>query len=252
MKLVIDRRENAVIEMIASMHPSFSKESRVVIETQSGKHNVDVEIAVLTLGDILIARDDETAVLIERKSFRDFVVSIRNNRLWEQLLGMMRAEEVRGLPIKRKLLAVHGNFSDYLFHHGEEHAESVEKFWSSMMGAILTTFFVYGIPLVMMENDDAFYAFLVTELKREIDGKNDDVPESRWYRDWRKSPWELPTRDDKRILLSAIPMIGEEHARNLMEHFGTIANVANASIEELQEVPGIGEKRAKRIYDIFR
>ncbi|MDH5770595.1 MAG: helix-hairpin-helix domain-containing protein, partial [Candidatus Bathyarchaeota archaeon] len=39
--------------------------------------------------------------------------------------------------------------------------------------------------------------------------------------------------------------------RNLLEHFGTISNIANASVNELQEVPKIGKKKAEIIYKMF-
>ncbi|HEB37689.1 MAG TPA: ERCC4-type nuclease, partial [Thermoplasmatales archaeon] len=35
------------------------------------------------------------------------------------------------------------------------------------------------------------------------------------------------------------------------EHFGSIAAVANATIEELREVDGVGEKKATQIYEAF-
>jgi ERCC4-type nuclease len=46
-------------------------------------------------------------------------------------------------------------------------------------------------------------------------------------------------------------MIGEVHAKKLLEHFGTISEIAQSSKNELMRVPGIGEKRAEKIYAIF-
>ena len=232
MKLIVDHREGEKIIGVA-------------------RKICDTETAQLPLGDILVVNAD-SAVVIERKTSRDFVDSVRNNRLWEQLLRLLKSEDILGYKLKRRILLIHGSLAECVPIPYDDRSGEDITFWSSMMGAFLEALFVYDTPVVVVENGVALEAFLRTEVKREEEGENDSMPESRWHRDWKKSPWELPTKDDRRILLSAIPMIGEEHAKNLIEHFGSIANVAEASVEELLEVPGIGEKRAKRIYDIFR
>lgn len=44
-----------------------------------------------------------------------------------------------------------------------------------------------------------------------------------------------------------LPNIGPVNAKNLLEHFGTVANIINASESQLQEVEGIGKKTAANI-----
>lgn len=56
----------------------------------------------------------------------------------------------------------------------------------------------------------------------------------------------------KVAMLTAIPGIGEKKAEKLFEHFGSIQRIANASISELKRVEGIGEKKAREIYRFFR
>ena len=51
--------------------------------------------------------------------------------------------------------------------------------------------------------------------------------------------------------MSSLPNVGEVLARNLIDHFGSIADIANASVEELREVEGVGEKKATQIYEAF-
>jgi ERCC4-type nuclease len=224
MKLLVDHREGEKIARVA-------------------RKMGECEVAQLPLGDILIIHD-KSAVVIERKTARDFVSSVRNNRLWEQLLKFMEAEEILGYEIKRRILVIHGRLGDYLF-------EDERRYWASMMGALLETIFVYSMPVILAENDRAFEEFLRIEVKREEEGKNESSPDARWYRSWKKYPWILPTKDDRRMLLSSVPFIGEEHAKNLLEHFGSIRNIAEAREDELREVKGIGKERAKRIYRIF-
>ena len=73
----------------------------------------DVEFIQLPLGDYLLAYEDGS-VLVERKTARDFVSSVRSNRLWDQLLRLMKAKEVLGYVIKRRILLIHGDFERYL------------------------------------------------------------------------------------------------------------------------------------------
>lgn len=211
----------------------------------------EVEFVQLPLGDYLLA-STEGSVLIERKTVTDFVSSVRSNRLWEQLLRLMKEEEVYGFPLKRRLLLIHGSFEDYVQSIGFEPEFSERDllvFWSQLMGAFLEVIYVYDTPIVMAEDDIAFKAFFKTLIRREEEGLNDKLPTARWYR--KRARADLPTKDRKRYLLSSLPLIGERLAQNLLEHFKTISDIANASQRELQRVPKIGKKRAEIIYQVF-
>ena len=203
----------------------------------------EVEFDLLPFGDIAILFDDY-AVILERKSIHDFINSIRSNRLWEQLLKMVKAKEIRGVKIKRKLLLVHGSILDFL---GMEDFYN-EKLWASISGALMEIVYVYGIPIFFLENNDAVITFIRILCSREMKGANDSLPKARWF---RKAFKELPEKDMKVYLLSSLPNVGEVLARNLLNHFGSISRIANAGIEELKLVEGIGNKRARQIYELF-
>ena len=49
------------------------------------------------------------------------------------------------------------------------------------------------------------------------------------------------------FIIESLPNIGPVNAKNLLEHFGTVANIINASESQLQEVEGIGKKTAVNI-----
>jgi ERCC4-type nuclease len=223
MKVFVDDREISIFRLI--------------------QKTCEVEIARLPIGDLLVV-GDSGALVVERKTVSDFVGSIRSNRLWDQLLRLMKAEEIFGYEVRRRLLVIHGGFWEYT------NVTSVDqrRFWSSMFGALLETLFIYDTPIVVCENNYAFEAFLRILLSREEKGKNDGLPKARWY---RKPVNRLPVKEVKHYLLDSIPMIGEVQAKNLLDYCGSISNVAKSTKNELMCVPGIGEKRAEKIYEVF-
>ena len=51
--------------------------------------------------------------------------------------------------------------------------------------------------------------------------------------------------------LSEIEGIGNKRKRDLMTHFGSVREIAGASVAQLMRVPGINEKIAKKIYTFY-
>lgn len=49
--------------------------------------------------------------------------------------------------------------------------------------------------------------------------------------------------------LETIPGIGPERVRRLLKHFGSLRRLADSSLEDLREVPGLGRQLAGRIYE---
>ncbi|HEC82086.1 MAG TPA: ERCC4-type nuclease [Thermoplasmatales archaeon] len=205
----------------------------------------DVEVAPLPVGDIVLLLPGY-GVLVERKSISDFIGSIRSNRLWEQLLKIMKAKRIFGRKIKRRILLVHGSILDNLLLPGNEGFN--DRFWASISGALMEITYVYDIPVFFLEDDDAVPTFLRILSRRENSGSNNGFPKPRWFR--RRSRY-LPEKEQRVYFLSSLPNVGEVLARNLLDHFGSIAAVANATVEELQEVEGIGKKKATQIYEAF-
>jgi excinuclease ABC subunit C len=59
---------------------------------------------------------------------------------------------------------------------------------------------------------------------------------------------QLKQNDDLSSILDAIDDIGEARKKILLTHFGSVQQVKNASLEELQRVRGIGKELAEKIY----
>jgi len=222
MKVLLDYREAACYD---------------VLEELSEELDFSLKVTNLKAGDIAVI--GERALLIERKSPNDLLSSIRNNRIFEQLVKMLNTESIEGKEAARIALLIHGELFGYL---------ALEKdYYAQIYGALMEISFVYGVPVFFATNDSEMRSFLRTAIKRESEGKNDSGIRAKWYRE-RKN---LPQKDERIYLLSSIPFIGEKLAQKLLERFGSIARIANASISELKKVELIGDKKAKLIYEIF-
>jgi excinuclease ABC subunit C len=63
---------------------------------------------------------------------------------------------------------------------------------------------------------------------------------------------QLKQKNDLHSILDTIPDIGKERKKMLLKHFGSARQVQNASLEDLQKVPGIGKELAEKIYSHLR
>ncbi|HEC81757.1 MAG TPA: ERCC4-type nuclease, partial [Thermoplasmatales archaeon] len=170
-KVILDHRERKIQDALKNV---FEK----------------VELAQLKVGDIVLLFPGY-AVLVERKSVTDFIGSIRSNRLWEQLLKIMKTKKVFGRKIKRKILLVHGSILDNLLVLEENYNS---RLWASLSGALMEINYVYDIPVFLIEDDSAVSTFLRILSKRELNGSNDSFPKPRWFRKKRKN---LPEKEKR-------------------------------------------------------
>jgi DNA excision repair protein ERCC-4 len=199
----------------------------------------EVTVTNLKAGDYVIVTDDR-AVMVERKSLRDFVSSFRNGRLWEQLVRMLSTEEFEGTRVVRRLLVV---------ERGSEPLEEMSLLESSIIGAQMECIFTYHTPVVFLEGQSSLERFLRVLVKREEEGKNDKPIPSRWYRP--RFPSELPEKDQRCYFLCAIPGVGDHLAGQLIERYESVDDLCQASVKDLQKVPGFGKKRAERLHQFL-
>ncbi len=198
-----------------------------------------IEVDNLPVGDIIIPLGNDCAV-IERKEAHDFIDSIKNSRLWDQLARMDSYENVLGYRIKKRLVVIHGNLLPALLN------ERIS--WASIFGAMMEIVYVYGISLFQVETEHAMGEFIRIFRNREEEGKNDLNVKVRWE---RKVNYRKDDESWKLYILSSIPYVGEKTARKLLDKFGSIEKISRASIGELMKVEGIGKEKAKLIYRLL-
>jgi DNA excision repair protein ERCC-4 len=200
-----------------------------------------VTMTNLEAGDYVVVTDDR-AVVVERKTFRDFISSYRNGRLWEQLVRMLAQDRFEDVPVVRRLLIIERSELD-------TSTEDLSRLESSVIGAQLECIFTYHVPVVFLEGKNSVERFLRVLVKREEEGKNDKEIPARWYRP--RFPKDLPEKDQRCYFLGSIPGVGEHLAGQLMERYESVDDVCKASVKDLQKVPGFGKKRAERLHEFL-
>jgi ERCC4-type nuclease len=166
-------------------------------------------------------------IYIERKEYKDFYASILDKRYTEQIPSFLRYEEILYpviaiTGIKKELIQLNP-FIDF---------DKIE-------GAMASLFVRYGMYIWHFETDYDFVKFL---------GKvNKKLNENKQFSS-RRIPSKNPLTEKILFLSQIVPPYT---AIQLLVKFGSIKNIAEASIEQLKEIDGIGDIKARRIYNLF-
>ena len=181
-----------------------------------------LEIGQVRYGDYII----NDAITIERKTARDFLISIIDGRLFNQLSNLKK-------HCSRPLLLLEGNpyETDLAFDP------------LAIKGALLSTQAIWYIPVIFSSSkEETRDIFLM--LGRQEESNLDVVPLRGGYRPKRIKSRQL-------YLIQGLPQVGPTLAKRLLEHFGSVAGIVNATIADLICVEGIGQVAAKAIREIL-
>lgn len=223
----IERMENE--KRVKVLDPAPKKEELPVVfaDTREGNSKVirhlsemeiDVKVQAMAVGDYQVS--DE--VVIERKTAKDFVDSIVDKRLFKQARSLME-------EFKRPLIILEGDD----LYNGMINPNAIR-------GSIASIALDFGISIIPTRNAQDTAAMIKRIVIREQSGektpiqiRTDKKPVNLW--------------EQQLFIIESLPNIGPVNAKNLLEHFGTVANIINASESQLQEVEGIGKKTATNI-----
>ena len=183
---------------------------------------IDVKVQSMAVADYQVS--DEVA--IERKTAKDFVDSIIDKRLFKQAKEL--SEE-----FKHPILILEGND----LYSGFIHPNAIR-------GTMASIAIDFGISIIPTRNSQDTAAMIKRIAVREQNG--DRIP-IQVRTD--KKPTSL--MEQQLFIVESLPNIGPVNAKNLLKHFGSVANVLNASENELQEVEGIGKITAQEIRKVL-
>ena len=180
-------------------------------------HGAEVQISPLPVGDFICS--DRT--VIERKTRSDFESSVIDGRLFDQLSRLSSS-------YSRVILVVEGT----------ESSGTLQK--ASLLGAYSSVLTDYGAGIFFTRSPES-----TSELIYAI-AKHEQLMEKRPLRISGKPKGKTLSKNQIAIV-EMLPLVGPKMARTLLENFGTVENLFNASEEDLLQIEGLGKKKANVI-----
>jgi len=184
---------------------------------------VALELEQLNIADYVVSE----RVGIERKSAQDFSDSIKDGRLFNELISLKE-------NFDRPILILEGD--PFLNSNINENA---------LYGAITSIILSLGIIVYRTSNPQETATFLFQLAKKE-----GSVSTSRINLKFEKAPIEMSQLLE--FIVARFPGINSSRAKNLLSEFKTIKELTNADIGDLLKVEKIGKKLAQEIYKICR
>lgn len=193
-----------------------------ILDVLRNRSKVTVEEKSLSIGDFLINDN----IVVERKTTRDFIISIIDGRLFSQASKLKKSTE-------KPIMIIEGSS---LYHTGYAMDPKAIK------GAITSLSTVWYIPVILSKDVDGTADFL------EMTGIQDIEYQSLHMKRFGRKPKRVKRL--KLHILQGLPRIGPKTANRMLDHFGSIQKTITADESELAAVEGIGKKKAAMIRNV--
>lgn len=202
------------IKIIADMREARSNIANLMRKTP----DVEVVVEELSCGDYLLREDFP----VERKAATDFILSIQDRRLFEQI-AKMKGEYGRATFIVE----------------GDLQATRSQMQPDAIRGALSYLVAIEGAT-IMPSSGPADSAGLMATMARHLQ-------QGLGYEVSLRGAKPKDLRTQAQFIVEGFPGVGPGTARALLTHFGSIAALFAADIAALRQVPGIGPKSAQQI-----
>ena len=195
-----------------------------VAEALRRRPGVSIAVRRLHLGDYQV----NDTLIVERKNLADFALSVRDCRLFEQVGRLTRQRTLRaclileGTPDRYPRLAIPK---------------------PAFQGALITVTLVFGLPVLRSATPEET-ADLILFAAKQLQRREVRPPRRRGFK-------ITGNRRRQVLLLQAIPEVGPKKAQCLLNAFGSPADIAKATIEQIATVEGIGTHTAKKVHSVF-
>jgi len=182
---------------------------------------IEIEFRELKVADYIV-KD----VAIERKTINDFISSMINKRLFNQIQELQQ--------YKNRLLLIEGIEEQELYSDKEGGVNG-----NAIRGFLLSILLKHNIPIIFTKNPEDTAKFISVLSKKQTK--------------------EMALKTKKRILnkkeqlqfiIESFPEIGPKTAQKLLKKFKTIQNIINASEKELKEIIGKKAEVVKRLSEM--
>ena len=196
------------------------REKNSLVISELIKLGLEIEFRELKVADYIV-KD----VAIERKTIKDFVSSMINKRLFNQIQELQQ--------YKNKLLLVEGVDEQDLYSDDKTGVNG-----NAIRGFLLSILLKYNIPIIFTkdyEDSAKFISVLSKKQSKELALK--------------AKKRILNKKEQLQFIVEGFPGIGPKTAQKLLKKFKTIQNIIGASEKELKETIG---KKAEVIIKIVR
>jgi len=196
-----------------------SRELPTGVARELTRLNVEISSESLKIGDYIVSED----VAVERKEMGDFIQSMIDGRLFDQLVALRSA-------YRRPVLIMEGEQLVGL--------RAVNP--AAIYGALASIAIRVQIPIIWTRNAEETAIVLYRMAHLEQIGAKKIL---------RTRSGEIMGTDAKSLeyILSGFPGVDTVISRAILAEFGTLAKVFSAEEKDLQRVSGVGKKIASRI-----
>ena len=185
----------------------------------------DVRTKQLLVGDYICS----DRVGIEKKTIRDFLGSISNQRIFQQIRELKESFE-------KPVFLIEGN-PEMLYYETNVHPNSIR-------GVLASIAISYGIPILWSSNIKESAEMIFWIAKREQTKRSTEIQ-------IRTKPREESLPKNQEYLVAGLPNVSNVLSKRLLKEFKTVKKVFSASESRLKKVEGIGEEKAKKIFDVL-
>jgi len=183
-----------------------TREKQSLIAANLLDKKASIQFEKLEIGDYLI---EDT--IIERKTFQDFVSSMINKRLLNQI------QEIKKYP--KHFLIIEGFYYDYDKFNIHENA---------IKGMLLSIATDFQIPIIYTENEEDTANFLILLAKRYENPKPQNAI--------RQTKTLKTKEEQKQFILEGFPGIGPAAAQQLLDNFPTLQSIFNSTQKQLEKI----------------
>ena len=198
-----------------------TREKQSLITANLVERKANIKLEKLDIGDYLI---EDT--IIERKTFSDFIGSMLNKRLLEQL------SNIKKYP--KHFLIIEGfyyNYNDFNVHK------------NAIKGMLLSIVTDFKIPIIYTKNEEDTANFLILVAKRYEKPKlQNPIRQTKTF----KTPEE-----QKQFILEGFPGIGPVATKTLLKKYKTLNNIFNATEKELRKMKILSEDKLEKFLDLL-
>jgi len=182
-----------------------------------------VEPQQLDVGDYILS----SRIGVERKKVEDFLESLIHGKLFRQIA---RLRETYSRPIM--IIEGDGLYTQRNINH------------NAIFGSLASISVDYGVS-VLSTKDALETADLLNVIAKREQKEDKKVVAVRGEKS------QMSLRERQQFIIEGFPNISAVIAKRLLTHFGSIKDIANATIEELQEVKGVGKNIASDIINLL-